>query len=71
MIAAPHPRTLTHAELRRSQGDRRAAEAILEAMIADGIDVDGARQALQRLRGNADPRIARLERWLQRVRRAR
>ncbi len=36
MCDAPHPRTLTHARLRRAQGDARGAIAILEALIDAG-----------------------------------
>ena len=36
MPEAPHPRTLTHARLRRAQGDIRGATAILEALIERG-----------------------------------
>ena len=40
MPAVPHPRTLTHARLRRAQGDRRGALAILEALIDAGEEGD-------------------------------
>lgn len=36
MTDAPHPQTLTHARLRRAQGDTRGAIAILEALIDAG-----------------------------------
>ena len=36
MQEAPHPRTLTHARLRRAQGDIQGAIAILEALIDAG-----------------------------------
>ena len=36
MQNAPHPRTLTHARLRRTQGDTRGAIAILESLIDAG-----------------------------------
>ncbi len=36
MPEAPFPRTLTHARLRRAQGDTRGAIAILEALIDAG-----------------------------------
>jgi len=36
MPDAPHPRTLTHARLRRAQGDTRGAIAILESLIDAG-----------------------------------
>ena len=36
MSDAPHPQTLTHARLRRAQGDTRGAIAILEALIDAG-----------------------------------
>ncbi len=35
-MEAPHPRTLTHARLRREQGDTKGAIAILEALIDAG-----------------------------------
>jgi len=40
MPEAPHPRTLTHARLRRAQGDTRGAVAILEALIDAGEEGD-------------------------------
>ncbi len=40
MQEAPHPRTLTHARLRRAQGDARGAIAILEALIDAGREDD-------------------------------
>jgi hypothetical protein len=71
MNEAPHPHTITHARLRRSQGDVRAAKAILEQMVLVGLDVDGSATAeLQQLsprRRPIDPRIPRLKRWLKRL----
>ena len=99
-----HPLTLTHARLRRSQGDVSGAIAILEAMIDAGEEGDelwrlyvalggeaqrphrepslpreeapSARDGAQLSRAfrkalgdpRADPRVARLRRWLDHIR---
>lgn len=105
MSDAPHPRTLTHAKLRRAQGDTHAAIAILEALIDAGEEGDELWQLYLALGGETprpyseevaghreprseaaaadlagvfrralgrparDPRVERLEGWLDRIRR--
>ncbi len=48
----PHPRTLTHARLRRAHGDTRGAIAILEALIDEGEEGAELRQLYLALRGD-------------------
>ncbi len=52
MTDAPHPRTLTHARLRRAQGDTRGAIAILEALIDAGEEGSELRQLYRALGGD-------------------
>ena len=52
MPDVPHPRTLTHARLRRAQGDVRGAIAILEALIDAGDDGDELRTLYLALGGD-------------------
>ena len=64
--------TFTHARLRAEQGDVAAAVRLLHRLLARGRDVEAARRLLARLGGSEQPhvyrRIARLERWLSRIR---
>ena len=48
----PHPQTLTHARLRRAQGDTRGAIAILEALIDEGEEGEDLRQLYLALAGD-------------------
>lgn len=74
MHEAPHPHTVTHARLRRAQGDLRSAKAILEQVLLVGSDADGSAaaelSAMQPRRRGTDPRVLRLKRLLKKVQRA-
>ena len=48
----PHPTTLTHARLRRAQGDTRGAIAILEWLIDEGGEGEELRQLYLALAGD-------------------
>ncbi|MCH7781260.1 MAG: hypothetical protein IH848_10460 [Acidobacteria bacterium] len=48
----PHPPTLTHARLRRAQGDTQGAIAILEALIDEGAGGEELRQLYLALAGD-------------------
>ena len=53
MPDALHPKTLTHARLRRAQGDTRGAIAILEALIDAGAEDDELVQLYLALGGDS------------------
>jgi len=66
MSDAPHPRTLTHARLRRAQGDTRGAIAILEALIDAGEEGEDLWQLYlvlggDRYRPHSEPELAPVE----------